>query len=260
MLEQLKRAWQAGSKDNIGIIAAGMAYYALLALIPALGAVVLAYGLIADPATVASHITFLAANLPPTAAELIAGQLEDISRGAGSTQGLGLIASLAIALFGARNGARALMTGLNIVFHADGSRSFIKGNLVAIAITAGGIAGLVVAGALAGALGSLAGLLGKLASMAVLALAAFCAASLIFRFAPNAPAPGWAAIIRGALFFAVLWLLGTAAFGFYAANFGSYNATYGALGAVLALITWFWLSSFLLLLGAEIVAQRKIAS
>ena len=260
MLEQLKRAWQAGSKDNIGIIAAGMAYYALLALIPALGALVLAYGLIADPATVASHITFLTANLPPTAAEMIAGQLEDISRGAGSTQGLGLVASLAIALFGARNGARALMTGLNIVFHADGSRSFIKGNLVAIAITAGGIAGLVVAGALTGALASIAGFLGKLASMAVLALAAFCAASLIFRFAPNAPPPGWAAISRGALFFAVLWLLGTAAFGFYAANFGNYNATYGALGAVLALITWFWLSSFLLLLGAEIVAQRKIAS
>lgn len=256
MRSDLKRAWQAGSKDNIGIIAAGMAYYALLALIPALGAMVLAYGLFADPATVASHVTFLTGNLPPSAAQLIAGQLEDVSQGAEGTQGLGLIASLAIALVGARNGAGSLMTGLNIVFHADNSRSFIRGNLVALAITAAGLVGLLVSGMIAGALASLQGFAGTLASLLVLAGASVTAAALVYRCAPNAPAPEWNAIWPGAVLFGLLWLVGTAAFAFYAANFGSYNATYGTLGAVLALITWFWLTGFLLLLGAELVAER----
>ena len=86
---------------------------------------------------------------------------------------------------------------------------------------------------------------------------AILGAGLLYRFAPNGPAPAWSAIWPGAMTFAVLWLIATAAFGFYAANFGSYNATYGALGAVLALITWFWATGFLLLFGAELTALRN---
>lgn len=256
MLADLKAAWQAGSDDNIGLIAAGMAHYALLALVPALGAIVLAYGLFADPQTVADHIRAMAEVLPPSASGLIAGQMKDVSQGASGAQGLGLVASLAIALFGARNGARSLMTGFNIVFSADEDRGLVEGNLVALAITAAGLVGLILAGGASAALGSLGGPLGAVASPVLLAAAAAGAAALLLRFAPNQPGPGWRAIWPGAVLFAVSWMAATAAFAFYAANFGTYNATYGALGAVLALITWFWVTGFLLLLSAELVAHR----
>ena len=157
MLFELRRAWQAGSQDNIGIVAAGIAHYALLALIPALGAVVLAYGVFATPEAVASHIELLAGKLPASAADLIAGQLEAISGASSGAQGVGLLVSLTIALFGARNGARSLMTRLNIVFEADEQRSFVKGNLVAVAITVAGLAGLIAAGITSAALANLGG-------------------------------------------------------------------------------------------------------
>ena len=255
VLADLKAAWQAGSADNIGIVAAGIAHYALLALVPALGSLVLAYGLFADAATVASHITLISAQLPPSAAELITDQLESVAQGSSGAQGAGLLVALAIALFGARNGARSLMTGLNIAFGVVGPRGFLGGNLMALAITAAGIAGLVLTAAASAALANIAGMFGSIASFLLLLGAAALAAGLLYRFAPHAPA--WAAIGPGACFFAVTWLAATAAFGFYAANFGSYNATYGALGAVVALITWFWATGFLLLLGGELTALRN---
>ncbi|WP_417321971.1 YihY/virulence factor BrkB family protein [Erythrobacter aureus] len=257
MLSELKRAWQAGSQDNIGIVAAGIAHYALLALVPALGAVVLAYGVFATPETVAGHIELLAAKLPASAADLIAGQLEAVSGSSSSIQGLGLLASLAVALFGARSGAKSLMTGLNLVFRADRQRSFVRSNLVAIGITAAGLAGLILAGVASAALANLEGAAARLASMLLFGGVGTLAAGLLYRFAPNTVAPPWPAIWPGAILFAVLWIAATIGFAFYAANFGSYNATYGALGAVLALITWFWATGFLLLLGAEVTALRS---
>ena len=165
--------------------------------------------------------------------------------------------SLAIALFGARNGARSLMTGINIAYGTDGARGFVKGNLVALALTAAGLCGFILAAIGSAALAGIGGFFGGLVSLAFLLAIAILGAGLLYRFAPNGPAPAWSAIWPGAMTFAVLWLIATAAFGFYAANFGSYNATYGALGAVLALITWFWATGFLLLFGAELTALRN---
>lgn len=254
MLADLKAAWQAGTNDNIGLLAAGIAHYALLALVPALGALVLGYGLFADPETVAAHVDLLARQLPAAAAELIGGQLESVSHGAAGAKGLGLLVSLAIALFGARNGARSLITGINIAYGTDGARGFVKGNLVALALTAAGLGGFIVAGTGSALLAGLGGFAGGLASLAFLLATAILGAALLYRFAPHGSAPAWSVIWPGAMTFAILWLIATAAFGFYAANFGSYNATYGALGAVLALITWFWATGFLLLFGAELTA------
>ncbi len=170
-------------------MAAGIAHYALLALVPALGSLVLAYGLFADAATVASHITLISAQLPPSAAELITDQLESVAQGSSGAQGAGLLVALAIALFGARNGARSLMTGLNIAFGVDGPRGFLGGNLMALAITAAGIAGLVLTAAASAALANIAGMFGSIASLSSPAWAAALAAGLLYRFAPHAPAP-----------------------------------------------------------------------
>tara|TARA_B100000678_G_scaffold37243_1_gene27096 strand:+ start:195 stop:905 length:711 start_codon:yes stop_codon:yes gene_type:complete len=227
-----------------------------LALVPALGALVLAYGVFADPQTVARHIQLLSDNLPAAAAEIIGDQLRNVSEGATGAKGLGLVASLAVAIFGARNAARALMTGLNIAFHADEMRGFLRANLVALAITAGGIGGLVIIGGASAALALISGPLGALASFCFLAGSAILSAAVLYRYAPNQPAPDWRAALAGGVVFAVGWIAATAGFAFYAANFGSYNATYGSLGAVVVLITWFYVSALMLLLGGELTALK----
>ena len=256
MLSDLKAAWASGSDNNISLIAAGIAHYALLALVPTLAALVLAYGIFADPATVTGHIRTLSEELPGSAGEIISNQLRNVSEGADGSKGLGLVASLAIALFGARNGARALMTGLNIAFHADEMRGFVRGNLVALAITVCGIAVLVALGGASTAISAIAGPAGAAAGLVLLGVSAVGGATMLYRFAPNRPSPAWRDILPGALLFAVGWIAATAALGFYAANFGSYNATYGSLGAVIVMITWFYVSALMLLLGAEYAAVK----
>lgn len=256
MLADLKAAWAAGSDDSISLIAAGIAHYALLALVPALGALVLAYGVFADPLTVAGHVRALSQNLPPSAAELVGSQLRTLGEGADEAKGLGLLASLGVALFGARGAARALITGLDIAFGASEDRGFVRGNLVAIGVTFAGVAGLALVAGASGAASGLLGPAGGIASFVILAVAATVAGALLYRFVPNGSPPAWSAIWPGAAFFAFGWMGASAAFAFYAANFGSYNATYGTLGAVVVLITWFYASALVLLLGAELVAVK----
>jgi len=255
--DQIKSAWAAGSDDNIGIIAAGIAYYVLLALVPLLAVTVLGYGLVADPQTVSGHIALLAENLPASAAEIVGDQLQRISEDGEATKILSLLVALGIALFGARNGARAVMTGLNIAFNADSARSFLRGNLIAVAITVGAVIGLAVMGGVIAALGAIPGPAGGVVGFLVLFGFAALGAGLLYRIGPNKPGPRWHAIWPAAAFFAVLWISATAGFGLYAANFASYNATYGSLGGVIILITWFYLSAFFLLLGAEFAAVRN---
>ena len=253
MLDRLKSAWAAGSENNVSLVAAGIAHYALLALVPALGAVVLGYGLFADPATVSQHITTLADVLPPSAATLIGDQLEQISEGSGGAKGFGLLIALALALIGARGAANALLTGLNIAFEVSEPRSFLRSNLVALAITLAGVAGIVALAALIAASAALSGPLASIIGLVLLAISAV-AGAMFTHYAPAGPRAGWSAALRGAVIFAILWSVATGAFAFYASNFADYNATYGSLGAVVALITWFWVSGFALLFGAEIVA------
>ncbi len=255
--KQLKAAWSAGNDDNIGIISAGIAYYILLALVPLLAVTVLGYGLFADPLTVSRHIAALATNLPVSAAEIIGEQLLRMSEDGDATKLLSLLAALAIALFGARNGARAVVTGLNVAFHADSARSFLRGNLIAIAITVGAVIGLAVMGGVVAAVSAIRGPAGGVIGFVVLFGFATLGAGLLYRIGPNKPGPAWQAIWPAAAFFAVLWIAATSGFGIYAANFTSYNATYGSLGGVIILITWFYLSAFFLLLGAEFAAVRN---
>lgn len=255
--DQIKSAWAAGDDDNIGIIAAGIAYYVLLALVPLLAVTVLGYGLVADPQSVSRHIALLAENLPASAAQIVGDQLLRMSEDGGTTTLLSLLIALGIALFGARNGARAVMTGLNVAFHADSSRSFLRGNLVALATTLGAVVGLAVMGGVVAAVEAIPGPAGGVVGFVVLFGFAALGAGLLYRVGPNKPGPSWQAIWPAAAFFAALWIAATAGFGIYAANFASYNATYGSLGGVIILITWFYLSAFFLLLGAELAAFRN---
>ena len=261
---RVKRAFAAGGRDYIGIVAAGVAHYAFFAIVPLLAAAVLIYGLVADPQTVARHISALAENLPSSAAELIGGQLESVTEANGSTQGLGLVVALAIALFGARNGAGSVITGLNIAYSTDQQRGFVRANLLALAITLGALIGAgLVAGAttvlaalesLIPGLGGFGVVLGKIITYAVLLAAGIGGALVLFHVAPDRDA-SWRSDLPGAIFTGIGWVLLTFLFGLYVANFGSYNATYGSLGAVIVLLTWLYLTAYILLFGAELNAN-----
>ncbi|WP_271079089.1 YihY/virulence factor BrkB family protein [Aurantiacibacter sp. MUD61] len=265
-IDRLKRAWSQASDHNTSILAAGVAFYAFLALVPLLASVVLSYGLLADPATVADHLNSIARELPQSAAELIGTQLESIVETSGSAKGLGLLVSLAITLVGVRSAANTLITAIATAFDDQGNRSFIRANLLAIAMTIGAILGggliagaLAVSSAVIGQLPDLSGAakaLGQLLTYTIVGLGTAAGAGLLYRIAPPSFSPGWKRVLPGALLAGFGVLVLTAAFGFYVANFGSYNATYGSLGAVVVLLTWLYLSAYVVLFGGEVAATE----
>lgn len=263
----LLRSWKEQSEDNISLAAAGVAFYGLLALVPLLGAIVLTYGIAADPQTVLRNMKSLTGVLPTDVAKLIGDQLMGIVHTNGSKKGLGLIVALAVALWGARNAATSIITALNIAYEEKESRSTIRVNLLALAITAGGVAMAVLALLAITALGFLGKLfphlpgilvaLGKILSYVALLLGAAAAAATLYRYAPSRRDAKWEWITPGSVASALLWLLLTFGFGFYVAHFGNYNKTYGTLATVVILVTWMYLSAYVFLLGAELNSELE---
>lgn len=248
----LKQAWARASDADIGLIAAGIAYYTFLAFMPLLAAMVLLYGIAVDPQTLAEHTAGLAQSLPGSAAELVTDQLEAVAESRGGASGLGLLAALAGSLFTARVAAGAVIQALNDAFGAEEDRGFIKSNLLALAITLGAIIAMgLVAGTTALVSTVLSGSGGAFVSFAVVGLAGAGGAVLAYRVVPNTRQVDTGAALRGAMLFALGWMGASAAFGFYVSNFGNYNATYGSLGAIIVFLTWLFLSAYLLLLGAH---------
>jgi membrane protein len=263
----LKRTWAETGRDNVGLIAAGVAFYGFLALVPLLGVTVLSYGLIADQQTVIADVNRLAAVMPADAATLVGEQLMNVVKSSDGKKGFGLLLALALALFGARNGAGAVITALNIAYEEEEKRGFIKVNLLALGITAAAVIVALVAALAIAALGKLEALLpgapgvivvgGKLASYLLLLVAGSAAAAALYRFGPSRAQARWTWLTPGSLFAAAGWLLLSLGFGLYVANFGNYNATYGSLSAVVVMLTWLYLSAYILVFGAELNAELE---
>jgi membrane protein len=263
--ETALRTWKEAGDDNVGLVAAGVAFYGFLALVPLLGAIVLSYGIVADPSTVMRNMTQLTATMPADAAKLIGEQLMNVVKTSDGKKGLGLLLALALALFGARNGAGAIVTALNIAYDEQEKRGFFRLNLLALAMTAAAVLVAVVAMVAIAALGHLEDLLptlpdwvaviGKIATYLVLAMAGAAGAATLYRFGPSRDQAGWVWLTPGSVFAAIGWLLLTIGFGVYVAHFGNYNATYGSLGAVVVLLTWLYLSCYILVFGAELNSE-----
>ena len=261
------RTWNEAGDDNVGLVAAGVAFYGFLALVPLLGAIVLSYGLVADPKTVIHNMQGLTSVMPADAAKLVGEQLMNVVKTSGSKKGLGLLLALALAVFGARSAAGSIVTALNIAYEEKEKRSFIVVNLLALGITAAGVLVAVLAVVAIAALGHLEALLptapllvvllGKLLSYVALALAGAAGAATLYRYAPSRTNPRWIWLSPGSILAAMFWLALTLGFGIYVANFGNYNATYGSLGAVVVLLTWLYLSSYILLFGAELNSELE---
>ena len=259
------RTWRQTWIDNVGLVAAGVAFYGFLALVPMLGMIVLAYGFVAEPQSVVSNMRALTDILPADVALLIGEQLMDAVRTAESTKGFGLVVGLLVALYGASNGAGAVITALNIAYQENEKRSLVRFYAIALLITLAAVilaltalaATTVIAflGKLLPQASYLAIIAGKAVAYVVLVFVAAGIAATLYRYAPSREDARWTWITPGSLFTAVTWLLLTLAFGFYVTRITDYHATYGSLGAIIALLTWMYLSAYVLVIGAELNSE-----
>ena len=254
-------------RDNVTLVAAGVAYYIFLSIFPALAALVSIYGLFSDPAEVGRQIAPLASLLPPEAMKLLNDGLQTFIQGsAGARFSIALIVSVALALWTARAAMSSIMTGLNIVYEEPERRSFIKQTLVSLGLTVGAVvlaalcilAVAVVPAILAFVrLDKLFAMLLAYGRWPILTILVGLGIAVLYRFAPDRSHPKGRWISWGSAIATLLWLIGSLLLSLYVTRFGSYDATYGSLGAVVVLLLWFWFSAVVLLLGAEIEAELE---
>jgi len=259
------RTWRQTWIDNVGLVAAGVAFYGFLALVPLLGLIVLAYGTVAEPETVVSNMRALTAILPTNIAVFIGEQLMSAVQSSEETKGFGILAALAVAFYGGSNGAGAIITALNIAYQESEKRSLVRFYLIALAMTAVAVVLALLALAATTTVAFLGELLpqaspaavaaGKGAAYVALLAAAAAIAATLYRYAPSRENARWEWITPGSLFTAVTWLLLTLGFAFYVTRVADYQATYGSLGAIIALLTWMYLSAYVFVIGAELNSE-----
>jgi membrane protein len=260
-LRTYKRTWD----DNVALVAAGVAFYGFFALLSLLGLIVLVYGLAADPMSVVIHMHALTDVLPTDIASVIGDQLMTAVRASQKTKGLGILVAFLVATYGGTNGASSVITALNIAYEEKEKRGLFRFYLLATSMTLGAL--VIALAALAGtaALAYLQHLLpnasrvtviaGKLIGYMLLTAVAAAIASTLYRFGPSREDAQWKWITPGSLFAALAWLLLTWAFGIYVSRFTNYHASYGSLGAVVALLTWMYLSAYAFVFGAELNSE-----
>lgn len=267
-LQILKRGMAEAKTDQVPLLAAGVAFFAFLSIFPAMIALVLVYGLVADRSTVARQGEALSGSLPEGAGELIKNQLTVLTSAPSQSLGFGLVLAILTALWSASGGMGQLLTAINTAYDEEEKRGFVKKKLIALGFTLGAIVFMVlmislvaVAPALLQAFnfGGFINVLLQIARWILLIILVAAALALLYRVAPNRDAPKMAWVSTGAIFATVLWVLASVGFSLYVSNFGnnSYTKTYGAFAGVVILLLWLWITCYAILLGAEINAESE---
>ena len=249
------------SEDRVMAIAAGVTFYALLAIFPAIAALVSIYGLVADVKTIATDISSLGSVLPGGAISVVGEQIKRIASNSNGALGFAALIGIGISIWSANSGVKAMFDALNIVLKEDEKRGFVRLNLTSLAFTVGGLVLVLLAVAFVLVIPVLLKHIGFGAKLDWLidigrwpilwAGLAFVIA-LVYRFGPSRNDIPWRWITWGSAIAALVWLLASMAFSWYAANFGTYNKTYGSLGAVIGFMTWIWISAIIVLVGEEL--------
>jgi membrane protein len=254
------------AEDRLSIIAAGVAFYALLAAFPALGALVSIYGLVFDPQQAMDQIAALRGVIPAEAVELIGRQAKELMQAAPSALGLGVAGGLLIAIWSASAGVRTMMEALNVACDEQEKRGFIKRVGLSLLLTLGAIVGgFVCIGAVVllpavlnvVGLGKVLGNIVYYARWPILATMFWLGLIVMYRYGPSRKPPRWPWASPGGLLATVLWVAGSALFSWYVESFGSYNRTYGSMGAVVILLIWLLLTAYVVLIGAKINAESE---
>ena len=260
----LRRSYKQIGEDRLLAVAAGVVFYGLLALFPALTAFVSLYGLFAKAATINDHLSMASGILPSGAIDIIRDQVARVVAKGDVKLGLGSILGLVIALWSANAGMKAMIDALNVVYEEKEKRGFIRLNLTSLAFTLGGIATMmlaltaVVAGPLLlqrAGLVSVTAVMMRFGRWPVLFAVVVMGLALIYRFGPSRREPRWQWLSVGSIVAAIAWLGSSALLSWYLASFAHYDATYGSLGAAIGTMMWMWVSAIVILLGAQLNSE-----
>jgi membrane protein len=261
--EAAKATFKEAKEDNAPLLAAGVAFYGLLALVPALVAMVSIYGLFANPEDVERTVNDSLAAAPVEVQDLVSQQLDSIVTGASSALTVGAIIGVAAALWSVSAGMKHLITAINEVYGEHEDRGGVKLRGLALAMTAavvvlGGIAlyvlvvlprSLDTSGAEGGVLTTL-----EWARWPLLAVGVMVMLTVLYRLAPDRPSERsrWKWLSPGAVLATVLFVVASVAFSIYTSNFGRYNETYGVLGTIVVVMLWLYIGAYAVVFGAEL--------
>jgi membrane protein len=260
----LWRVYASINDNRLLAVAAGVVFYSLLAIFPAIAAFVSLYGLIADASTIDSHLSLAAGIFPAGAVDILHEQITRLTAKTDTKLGLGFITGLAVALWSANAGMKGIIDALNVVYDEKEKRSFVKLNLLSLLFTLIAMASLMVALAaivvapiifFAVGLSSLWSLAIAVLRWPLLLVLAAIALAAIYRYGPSRTEARWQWLSVGSAAAAIGWLISSALFSWYIAHFGAYNATYGSLGAAVGMMMWMWISAIVILLGGELNAE-----
>ena len=264
--EIAKRTLAEIKTDRVAMMAAAIAFAALIAIFPALIAALSLFGLIVDPIEAAQLAGEMTATLPADAASMLRDQIQSLATADESTLGGSFVISLVVALWGASGGIGMALTGINVAYDETERRTFVRRKLLALGLALAAVLFFVVAIILIAVVPAVIrelglGVVGKVAALAarwvVLALLILTGLAALYRVAPEREDAKWVWISPGALAGTVFWLVGSGLFSLFVNNFGRYDDTYGAVAGVVVLMLWLQLSAFIVLLGAEINAEAE---
>ena len=260
-----KRTAKEVKQDQVPLLGAGVAFYALLSLFPAIIAGVSIYGLVADPQTVRDQIDKLTEMLSPSTADLVGEQIKQVTSGAGGALGLATVIGILTALWSASSGMKALITGVNLAYDEGETRKFVKLRGLSILLTLGAMLLLTVAGATIAGFPPIADNLPvalqwvvSILRFVVLAVLLILGLAVLYRYAPNRDEPKWTWVSWGSVVATVLWVLASIGFSIYVNSFGNYNKTYGALAGIIILMFWLYLTAVIVLVGAELNTEMEL--
>ncbi len=250
--------------DHVGLIAAGVAFYALLALFPAITALLAIGGLVLEPSEIVTQLQQVTTIMPENVASIILSQAEKVAGSQGAGLGLAAVFGILLALYSASKGVGSLIEGFNVAYDEEEERGFVRLKLVTLALTLMLILGAVAGIVLMTVIPVIAGFadLGPAAEYAVTGISwlvmlglLMLGLAVLYRYGPDRDHPEWAWASPGSIIASLLWLVASIGFGIYVANFGSYNESFGSLAGVIVLLMWLWISAFVVLMGAELNAE-----
>ena len=262
----LWRLWTGVFANNIPLVAGGVTFYLLLALVPSLTAFVSLFGLFADPGTISDYVASLRGVLPSDGIDLIRDELEALLSQEAGDLTFGFLFSYAFALWITNNGVKAMIGALNIAYDEVEKRSFVRLTLVSLAFTLAlmatavvmltAVAAVPVALAAIGPPGLVLSLL-RLLRWPVLLVMVALGLAIVYRFGPSRSEPKWRWVTWGSALATAVWLAASVAFTLYLENFANYNATYGSLGALVGFLFWVWISVLIIIVGAALNAEME---
>ncbi|GEO98535.1 YihY/virulence factor BrkB family protein [Methylobacterium haplocladii] len=259
------RTYRDVGENRIMLVSAGVTFFALLAIFPAVAALVSIYGLVADASTINDNLAALQGVLPAGALEIVGEQVKRLNEKGDATLGFSLALGIVLSVWSANGGMKHVFDALNFVYNEREKRNFFVLNLVSLSFTAGALLFIVAAFGAIVVLPIVFAFVGlgenawwlALLRWPALFLVVIGALALLYRYGPSRDAPRWRWVTPGGVLAAFLWLAGSLLFSWYVSNFGKYNQTYGSLGAAIGFMTWIWISTIIVLMGAQVNAEME---